>query len=93
VRLRAKRRWGELLPKKEQGERTDLQPLTNGKKSNADQVAEHRARKLAAIEEAAHFARVADLSTRFAALCSAGSGGTPFSQEYPSQYLHWEVAA
>lgn len=50
VRVRAKTRWGELLPEPEQGKRTDLQPFSNGKKS-VDPVAESRARKLAAFKE------------------------------------------
>lgn len=55
VRLRAKRRWGELLPEDNKGGRPRLEEtVTNGHgSSDADRKSAERARKLAAVPEEA----------------------------------------
>jgi phage N-6-adenine-methyltransferase len=64
VRLRAKRRWGELLgPAATPGGDTRSDHVTDGNEepaSPAERVSEHRARKLAAVPEATFMAALAE---------------------------------
>jgi len=50
VRLRAKRRWGELLPAPESQPRDEKGRVTGGNTDGADRVAQHRARRLSQID-------------------------------------------
>jgi hypothetical protein len=49
LRLRAERRYGELLGPKQPGKRTDKGPLSGTKRSGAEHFAQHQARKVAAV--------------------------------------------
>jgi len=51
VRLRAERRWGELLPDPRPGERTDLAQPAQGCRPERDKDAERRARQVAAVPQ------------------------------------------
>lgn len=51
VRLKAKRRWGELLPPPETGRPKNVTASNDSPAPAADRVSEHRARKLAAVPE------------------------------------------
>jgi site-specific DNA-methyltransferase (adenine-specific) len=50
VRLKAERKYGELLPPKQPGKRTDLEPLSAGQRlTNAEELAASKARQVAAV--------------------------------------------
>lgn len=47
LRLKAERRYGELLGPKRPGKRTDKEPVTSGNRSGAGRAAQHKARQIA----------------------------------------------
>jgi hypothetical protein len=47
LRLKAERRYGELLPPKQPGKRTDKEPVTGSHRSANDRKQQERARKVA----------------------------------------------
>jgi hypothetical protein len=76
VRMRAKTRWGELLPPEEPGRRSDLLPTETGAEPTADRVAKTRARKLAAIPAETFAAAVEGGDTTGASDRSSDAAGT-----------------
>lgn len=59
--LRAERRYGELLGPRKPGRRSDVEPLTAGKRlTGADHVAANQARKVWEVDEPVFEAYLAD---------------------------------
>jgi phage N-6-adenine-methyltransferase len=86
VRLRAKRRWGELLgPAEDKGGRPAEDETVTDSNGSADRVQQHRARKMAAVPEATFVAALeaddADKAPSEASVLRRAAGAVHYSSQ------------